>query len=225
MQLSLPETARLLDVSEDTLYDWIRTGEIPANKVDEKYCFNRAELLEWATSRHIRISPELFHRDDEEGQLPSLSEALENGGAVSGIPGNDQKSVLRAVVDVLPLPEDVDRDFLYQVLLARESAGSTAVGNGIAIPHVRNPIVLQLKKPLLTLCYLANPIEFQAPDRKPVRILFTLISPTIRAHLHLLSRLAFALQDSVFSEILYRNSPQDELLVRLRALENGIVPG
>ena len=83
------------------------------------------------------------------------------------------------------LPEEVDSEFLYQVLLAREALGSTGMGDGIAIPHVRNPIVLHLSRPMVTLCFLETPIDFGSLDGKPVTTLFTLISPTVRAHLHL----------------------------------------
>ena len=46
-----------------------------------------------------------------------------------------------AAVEVMPLPENVDRHLLWQMLFARESLQSTGVGEGIAIPHVRNPMV------------------------------------------------------------------------------------
>jgi PTS system nitrogen regulatory IIA component len=48
---------------------------------------------------------------------------------------------------------------LFQVLLARESLGSTALGNGVAVPHVRNPIVLHIQRPMVTLCFLEQAIE------------------------------------------------------------------
>jgi PTS system nitrogen regulatory IIA component len=79
----------------------------------------------------------------------------------------------------MPLPEEVDRQFLFQVLLARESLGSTAVGGGIAIPHVRNPIVMHIPLPIITLCFLEHPIEFGAIDAKPVHVLFTIVAEVI----------------------------------------------
>ena len=68
----------------------------------------------------------------------------------------------------MKLPDDVDREFLYQVLLAREALGSTGIGDGIAIPHVRNPIVLHLSRPTVTLCFLEQPVDFGALDGQPV---------------------------------------------------------
>ena len=85
------------------------------------------------------------------------------------------------------------------MILARESLGSTGFGGGIAIPHVRNPIVLHIPRPMITLCFLETPIEFGAIDGMPVHTLFTLVSPTVRAHLHLLSRLTYGLRLPDFS--------------------------
>lgn len=220
MQLSVKNAATLLNVSEKTIYRWIKQGAIPAYRINEQVRFNRAELLEWATSRRIQISPEIFQEEEpSQVSLPSLSEALKIGGVAYRVGGTDKPSVLRAVVDVLNLPEEVDREFLYQVLLARETLGSTGIGDGIAIPHVRNPVVLHVSRPTVTLCFLEHPIDFLAIDGQPVNTLFTLISPTVRAHLHLLSRLSFALQNRDFKAALKRQASRDELMELMAAAE------
>ena len=54
------DAAALLNVSEKTVYRWIEQGELPAYRVDDQYRINRAELLEWATSRKLHVSPEIF---------------------------------------------------------------------------------------------------------------------------------------------------------------------
>ncbi|HET7839033.1 MAG TPA: PTS sugar transporter subunit IIA [Rectinemataceae bacterium] len=213
MQLSVKDAAAILNVSEKTIYRWIKQEAIPAYRINEQYRFNRAELLEWATSRRIQVSPDIFLEGDKNAlPLPSLSEALKAGGVAYRLGGSDQASVLRAVVDVLHLPEEVDREFLYQVLLARETLGSTGIGDGIAIPHVRNPVVLHVAKPTVTLCFLEHPIDFKAIDNKPVDTLFTLISPSVRAHLHLLSRLGFALRDAGFKAAVRRRASREEIM-------------
>jgi PTS system nitrogen regulatory IIA component len=213
MQLSVKEAASVLNVSEKTIYRWIKEEVIPFYKINEQFRFNRVELLEWATSRRIQVSPDIF-REREEGAipLPSLLDALKAGGVAYRLSGKDQPSVLRSVVDTLKLPEEVDREFLYQVLLARETLGSTGIGNGIAIPHVRNPVVLHVSKPTVTLCFLENPIDFQALDGQPVNVLFTLISPSVRAHLHLLSRLGFVLRNEEFRGALKSQASRDDLM-------------
>ena len=220
MQLAVRDAASILDVSEKTIYRWIKEGKLPAYRVADQYRFNRAELLEWATARKINVSPEIFQEPEgSQVALPTMLEALQTGGIHYRIGGTDKQAVLRAVVDVMRLPDSVDREFLLQVLLARESLGSTGIGDGIAIPHVRNPIVLHIGSPTITLCFLEHPIDFGALDGKPVNILFTIISPTVRAHLHLLSKLAFALRDPAFKAVLTRQGSRDEISGEIRCIE------
>ena len=156
--------------------------------------------------------------------MPSLCEALTAGGIAYRVGGQDKESVLRSVVEAMPLPEEVDRELLLQVLLAREALGSTGIGDGIAIPHVRNPIVLHVLRPTITLCFLENPMDFGALDGKPVRCLFTMVSPTVRAHLHLLSKLAFVLRDPGFKAVLMRQGLREEILAELRRAEAALLP-
>ena len=221
MQLSVKDVAKLLNVTDKTIYRWIKQESIPAYRINEQCRFNRAEIIEWATSRRIPFSADILTESDgSKVTLPSLVDTVKTGGVVYRLGGEDKPTVLRNVVDVMHLPEEVDREFLYQVLLARENLGSTGVGDGIAIPHVRNPIVLHITKPTITLCFLEHPINFGAIDGEPVDTLFTLISPTVRAHLHLLSRLGFVLQNPAFKEALKKQLLRDRILEELTRAES-----
>jgi nitrogen PTS system EIIA component len=226
MKLTVRDAAQMLNVSEKSVYRWIKQGVIPAYQINDQYRFNRAELLEWATSRKISVSPEIF-AEPEGGDTPppQLSEALVAGGIYYRMGGSDKASVLQAVVEVMKLPDEVDRNFLYQVLLAREALGSTGIGDGIAIPHVRNPIVLHVVRPMVTLCFLERPVEFGALDGRAVSTLFTLISPTVRAHLHLLSRLGFALRDKDFKAAVMQQAAREQILEALKRAEIAMRPG
>lgn len=224
MQLRVHELANLLGTPEKTIYHWIKQGAIPVYQVNEQFRFNRAEILEWATSRGLTLSPDIFSETEtaSANTLPELADALQAGGIFYKLPGQDKPSVLRSVVEAIQLPEDIDRDFLYQVLLAREAMGSTGIGEGIAIPHVRNPMVLHVSRPQLTLCFLENPIQFDALDGQPVAALFTMISPTVKTHLHMLSRLGFVLRNPKFKAAVKRQAPRDELFDTLVRVETAL---
>ena len=60
----------------------------------------------------------------------------------------------------------------------------TGVGDGIAIPHVRNPIVLHVNKPLITLCFLDTPVDFGALDGLPVDMRTTVILVSLQGLSH-----------------------------------------
>jgi len=224
MNLSVRDSAQLLKVSEKTIYRWVKQGKLPAYRINEQYRFNRAELLEWATSQRLNVSVDIFAEPADGGPVVSRTEALRTGGIHYRLGGSDKLSVLQSLVEVMPLPDQVDRPFLLQVLLARESLGSTALGGGIAVPHVRNPIVMHIVRPMMTLCFLERPVEFGALDGQPVHTLFTIVSPTIRAHLHLLSRLGFALRQPEFAEAIARQGSRDEILAAGQAIDQSIPP-
>ncbi len=217
MKLTVRDVSEMLDVSEKTVYRWLSDGKLPAYRMSGQYRFSRAEVLEWATANKLNISVGALQEAENPNQpLPTLPEALQAGGIFYRIGGTDVESVLRSVVEVVRLPDEVDREFLLQALLAREQLASTGIGDGIAVPHVRNPIVLHVDKPLVSLCFLERPIDFGALDGQPVQALFTLISPSARAHLHLLSRLSFALRDAEVKALVLRQSVREELFESIR---------
>jgi PTS system nitrogen regulatory IIA component len=225
MQLTVKDAAALINVSEKTIYRWVSQQAIPAYLVNTQYRFNRAELLEWATSRRIQVSADLLSEpESSRGSLPGFVEALEAGGIFYRIGGDDKESVLRIVVEHMRLPDEVDRQFLLRVLLARELLAPTGVGEGIAVPHVRNPVVLHVARPTVTLCFLEKAVDFGALDGQPVRVVFSLLSPTTRAHLHLLSRLGFALRDPGFRSAVLREGSREEILGEARRVESSFAP-
>ncbi|WP_028323158.1 PTS sugar transporter subunit IIA [Desulfatirhabdium butyrativorans] len=224
MQLGVKDIAGMLAVSEKTIYRWIKQKKLPAYRVNDQYRFNRAEILEWATASRINVSPDLAcEPQSADVPLPRLDEALEMGGIHYRVNGNTPSDVLGAVVQLMHLPDEVDKSFLLQVLIAREALGSTGIGDGIAIPHLRNPIVLHIQRPMISLCFLENPIDFRALDGKPVNVLFTLISPTVRAHLHLLSKLSFALRDPQFKSVIIQEGSRDEIMSASRRIEDSLL--
>lgn len=227
MQLTVRNVAKFLDVPEQTIYRMIQCGEIPAIKVHDQYHFNRTELLEWAMTRHIRVSQELLENEeaDRDPAAPRLSEALRQGGIFYVLESGDKPTALRSLVNVLLLPDDVDRELLFRMYLARETMASTGIGDGIAIPHVRNPVVLQVPAPRITLCFLKTPVDFGAVDGKPVFALFSLVTPTIRSHLFLLSRLAFVLRERALLDLLKSQAPADTIMTAFERGETASASG
>lgn len=215
MQWTTRDVARALNVPERTVVRLVADERLPAHRVNDQLRFHPAEVLDWANARGEDLAPEVLGHAAVEPATVSLADALRRGGIHRDVPGTDVAGALRAAIACMPLPPGTDPDFLWQVLLAREGQGSSSVGHGIAIPHVRNPIVLRVGEPQVTLCLLASPVDFGAPDGAPVDVLFTLVSPTVRAHLHVLSRLAHAIRGPALREALKRRAPDAEIFAAL----------
>jgi PTS system nitrogen regulatory IIA component len=220
VQLTVRDVCRFLQVSEAAVSRWIKQRGLPAQYVNGQYRFHRAELLEWATANRIKVAPDLFDPlDADDEPIPSLAEALTAGGIFYDLQDTNKDKALRALVGVLPLPDGVDRELLLHLLLAREASASTAIGGGIALPHVRNPIVLQVDRPMVTLGFLQQPVDFGALDGQPVRVLFSLVCPTTRSHLQMLARLSYALHEGPFREVVLRTGSRAEILAEAQQAE------
>ncbi|MDY0146398.1 MAG: PTS sugar transporter subunit IIA [Kiritimatiellia bacterium] len=220
MQLTVKDAATALKVTEKTVYRWIQSAGLPAYRVAGSYRINRAMLFEWATSKRINFPTTEPVEDVELLPMPGLAEALEAGGIHYRVGGASKEEILQALVDLLKVPDAVDRPALLQAFLAREQLQSTGVGDGIAIPHVRNPAILDVATASVCLCFLETPVAFGALDGKKVHILFTPLSPDVRHHLHLLSRISFALRNPRFKRLLDGEARRDEIIAAARALES-----
>jgi len=232
MQITLRQAAAYLNVDESTLRRWIKVRGLPVHRVNERLHLNAIEVWEWAVEHGVPASRKLLEEARRSpDEVPPLSTLLEVGGIHHGVEGDDKSAVLAAIVKLLPLSKEVDRDFLLTVLDAREAMGSTGIGEGIAIPHVRNPILLHVDHPFVTLCLLRRPVEFGAIDGIPVHALFLVVSPTVPSHLRVLAQLTFVLRDSGLRRLLQARAPSEQILNHIRGLEHQttgafpVVPG
>ena len=220
MQLTVREAASYLRVDEATVRRWIARRALPVHRANERLYLNAIEVWEWATENGIPVSRALLEQAQRRPeQVPPLSALLSSGGIHHDVGGDVKASVLREIVQRLPLPPEVDREFLVTTLEAREAMGSTGVGDGIAIPHVRNPILLHVAAPFVTLCLLRHPVDFGALDGQPVHALFTVISANVPGHLRILGQLGFALHDEALRRLLIRRAPGSDILTRVQAIE------
>lgn len=224
MQLTVRDVARLMQVPERTVHRWVHNEQLPAQQVGGQLHFNRLELFEWASSRKLPMPADFLGQlEVDADDADTLAAALTAGGVLHDTPGDDRESALAAVVDRMPLPDGFDRRRLLELFLTRESLGSTGVGDGIAIPHPRYPVVLSVPCATATICFLRRPIDFAAPDGKPVDTLFVLVSPTVRSHHKLLSELAAALSDDAFRAVIRQKAKQETILSEVRRLRRAAV--
>ena len=220
MQLSVADAAAHLDVSEDTVYGWIRAGEIPFVRLNEQYRLNSVDLLEWAVARGHPLSLEMLRRTHGDPAAAGLAHALQAGG-VHRLPGRPSRAgLLEALVAGSASLEEGDRAVLLELLRASEALGPTGLGGGIAIPHVRAPVVVHGAPASAAVWYLEEPVDFfGAADGVPVDTLFFLVTPAPRVHLQLISRLMAALHDGPFRAALRGRAALEALLVEARRLD------
>jgi nitrogen PTS system EIIA component len=108
-----------------------------------------------------------------------------------------KKALFEAAATLLGSDLTVSRQHIIDSLLARERLGSTGLGQGIAIPHGR---VKGLREAIGAFIRLREPLPFDAPDNRPVNLVFVLLVPerATDAHLQILSELAQMFSDRAF---------------------------
>ena len=89
---------------------------------------------------------------------------------------------------------------------------STAVGYGIALPHCRGTILKDNNDQQISVCYLKDPIDMNAPDARHVFVMFVLLTSNSQTHLQVLSQLASLFKNSEFRQLLENRAGMDELI-------------
>jgi len=130
---------------------------------------------------------------------------------------SSKKRVLEAFSELLGQADSEKSILIFDAMLKREKIGSTAIGNGIAIPHAR---IDALKAPKLAAMTLQKAIGFDTPDQKPVDILISLLVPNQESelHLNLLKRLATVLRNKKLVTQLRQSNSDKALYQSLVAL-------
>lgn len=103
---------------------------------------------------------------------------------------------------------------IFEILQQREKLGSTAVGNGVAIPHGKLP---KLGRLFGLFARLEKPIDFEALDGQPVDLMFLLLAPEGAGadHLKALARVARLLRDQTVAAKLRESHTADALYAAL----------
>lgn len=230
MKLELEQLARCLQLSTDTLERWVRQGRIPVKKVGGLCDFNKESLDTWAMKHQIRFSliPDTVHpaeMEDGKKEDDSLLAALKRGGVFCDLSGNSVEDVLNQAVTCVPMLSDSERVILLERLIEREKLTSTGIGKGVAIPHPRNPLAGNDRDAMIATCFLKHKVDFNSIDHKPVGVLFLMICPTVKTHLHLLSRISYCLRDEGFITLLNSSPSVDAFHEHVEILESRLEKG
>ena len=148
--------------------------------------------------------------------LPVL---IHRGGVFFDIEGNTPEEVYKVISEKIEKPEDLTSEQIYTALCAREQVLSTAVGNGIALPHARASIIKSDDDQKICVVYLKNPIDMQAPDEREVYVMFVLLTHNSQVHLKVLTELAGLFRNLRFRKALEAHANEAELLSLIRELD------
>jgi nitrogen PTS system EIIA component len=180
--LTLEEVAKYLRVSERTIYDCAQKGEIPAGKIRTAWRFKKSEIDKWVNERLVSTSlhPQI---------TPINAESILSPHRIIFINYSSKRDALLALAENLAAaPQVKNRQELSTEILKREELMSTAIGCGIAIPHVRLSSITDLV--VSVGVSRANIVDFQPLDDEPVRLVF-MIAAAHNQHAYYLQTLSW----------------------------------
>jgi len=132
-----------------------------------------------------------------------------------------KEEVIKELVDVLIAAGEIEKrckNKLIDALMARESLGSTAIGQGIAIPHAKSDCVEKL---LGAFGLSKKGVDFDSLDGEPAHIFFLLVAPQDSAgpHLKALARISRLLKDKYFRDSL-RSATDEKTIIKIISAED-----
>jgi PTS system nitrogen regulatory IIA component len=119
---------------------------------------------------------------------------------------------------LIKFPESITSDAVFNALCAREKIMSTAVGNGIALPHASVPIIKEEEEQRVCVVYLKEPLDMNAPDEMKVHTMFVILTQNRQTHLQVLSRLVSLLRDTSFLKLLENQANGVDLIEKIKEL-------
>ena len=139
-----------------------------------------------------------------------IADILPPACVVADMVADGKRDLLEQVGALFEMSTRLPRAKVVDSLLAREKLGSTAMGNGIAIPHGR---IKGLRAAAGVFVRLKTPIPFDAPDERPVNLVFALLVPehANEQHLLILGELAQLLSDQAAHEQLLHLSDATDI--------------
>ncbi len=149
----------------------------------------------------------------------SLIKILDRGGIFYNIPGTSVKEVMNNFTAMIHLPPELDKEALLKAVLEREQLMSTGIGNGIALPHPRNPLLEKTEHQSIFIGFPENNIDWKALDGKPIHTVILIVSASPKLHLHTLSKVSFLCREESFLQLLQNRSSAEQLRKAIQEAE------
>ena len=231
--MSLEEFAKHVCMDARELRKMAVDGELPAHKVAGKWRFHRAHVTEWLQQRMptlaedhlIALEKSLGSSGDRKAEEENaiVTDLIGVDGIDDHLPARTRDSVLRELVKLVERTDLLlDESGLLEALEQREALCPTALPNGVAIPHPRQPMPYATAEPLICVGRVSAGIAYGAHNHSLTKLFFLICCHDDHEHLHVLARLMRILDDTIIQNLLDDESPV-QILETLLAKEDAVM--
>ena len=214
--MTLADVAKYLRVGERTVLKMVHNGELPGARIGNQWRFMSSMVDEWLRSKTAATRPSDLTRliEVDDGEVP-LSRLVSESYILLDVQPGSPEDVLAQLSDVFVMRGDIDtgnQDKLIKELLHREKIHSTAIGNGVAFPHLRSPENSPISGPLILFGKCPEGTDFGSPDGNPTILFFLIVTNSVVAHLRVLARLTHMVKNTALSPKLIQAETEDDVL-------------
>lgn len=197
MILTLKEFAEYLRVNERTILRMLKSGKIQGAKIGGQWRFNGSQIDKVFFPTTPLDEEDVTHSVIARPHIGiPISRMMQEERIILELRGQTVEEVINELTEPRLLHGLVlDVKDLRDKCLARENVLSTGVGDGIAIPHPRDPISTLRVPGAVVYGYSRAGVDFKAPDGNPVHFFFMVCSQNIELHLHLMGCMARLLKN------------------------------
>jgi len=210
--LTLAEIASFLKVSKKTIFRMNKDGRLKGFKVGSQWRFVRPVVDDWIADG-INTIPQknLVNIIKTAEQIIPLSDLIPEKLIILNLQTGSKKNILSQLVAPLYKENLIDDPKHYlNHLLFREKMMSTAIGHGVAIPHMRDPVENKIKKPSIVLGVCKEGVDFESLDEEKTYV-FALVSTNDElVHIRLLAKVSLLFkQDGIINKLCSAKSKSD----------------
>ncbi|MCX5774266.1 MAG: helix-turn-helix domain-containing protein [Fusobacteria bacterium] len=204
MKLKIKDIMELLNVSEKTVYRWIKDSKIPAYKINGQYRFNELEINEWMLKNKLKKHLEISQSVLNFGRIHtnrSISEMMEKGKFIR-TEKNSISEIVKHLVESVKFPKYIQKEILLEEILERVDSILIDIGEGIAISNPKYPVIVDCENEEIITLLLEKSFEFDVLDTTPLHTIFFIFSANYERHLETLNKLTLILQNPKIVECL-----------------------
>ncbi|MBN1673390.1 MAG: PTS sugar transporter subunit IIA [Kiritimatiellae bacterium] len=222
--MTLSEIASYLKVAEKSVLRMLRKGEIPGAKVGSQWRFLRSVVDDWLIARMQTVGkPALVNVIKTAETTMSLSNLVSPDLVRLGMEPGDKRAVLAQLIEPLVDSGLLARKSLFlRKLMAREQLVSTAVGHGVALPHVRAATDCPVAGPHVVVGICPEGTDFEALDGEKTRLFFLVCATREAVHLRLMAMIALIIRERGRVERLLSCKNKKDVVSILREIDKQI---
>lgn len=204
---TLDELAEHLGRDRRELERLANRGRLPGHKRSGNWQFHAAEITQWLEQEMREYSDAQLAAVEKSQRSVDLNAAIPVSSLLSietvqvPLEARTKRSLLEGLIEVAGRTWKIWQPAaILKAIQEREELLSTAFGNGVAVPHLRQPLPEALSESVIAFGRTLGGIPFGASDNSPTDLYFLLLCRDTRTHLHALARLGRLIQTPGFLE-------------------------